>query len=79
MNVLVFADNHEGSIAKSAFETASYGAKIAADSGGNAAIITYGNLNDKQLNDFKKLMQLFLSTDGYQKVNEIAAYKVDEL
>lgn len=43
MNVLVFADNNNGNIAKSAFEAASYGAKIAADTGGSASIVTYGS------------------------------------
>ncbi len=33
--------------------------------------ITYGDLNTDQLNKFKALMQLFLSSDGYQKVNDI--------
>jgi hypothetical protein len=32
--------------------------------------ITYGYLNDAQLNNFKSLLQLFLSSEGYQKVNE---------
>ena len=42
MNVLVFADNNNGKIAKSAFEAASYGAKIATDTDGSAFIVTYG-------------------------------------
>ena len=33
--------------------------------------ITYGDLTDEQLINFKDLMQLFLSTEGYQKVFEI--------
>jgi hypothetical protein len=33
--------------------------------------ITYGDLDETQLNHFKNLMQLFLSTEGYKKVNEI--------
>lgn len=33
--------------------------------------ITYGDLTSDQLVDFKNLMQLFLSADGYQKVYEI--------
>lgn len=33
--------------------------------------ITYGDLTSEQLNDFKAIMKLFLSADGYQKVNEI--------
>jgi hypothetical protein len=31
MNVLVFADSHDGMIAKSAFEAVTYGSKIAKD------------------------------------------------
>lgn len=33
--------------------------------------ITYGDLSAAQLESFKTLMQLFLSSQGYQKVNEI--------
>lgn len=33
--------------------------------------ITYGDLDAKQLSDFKSIMKLFLSADGYQKVREI--------
>ncbi len=33
--------------------------------------ITYGDLNEEQLKKFKSLMQLFLSADGYKKVNDI--------
>jgi hypothetical protein len=33
--------------------------------------ITYGDLSEEQLNQFKSVLQLFLSTDGYKKVNEI--------
>jgi len=34
--------------------------------------INYGQLSAAQLTSFKNLMQLFLSADGYQKVNEIS-------
>lgn len=33
--------------------------------------IAYGDLTDDQLNDFKDMLQLFLSADGYQKVYEV--------
>lgn len=33
--------------------------------------ITYGDLDASQLNNFKSLLQLFLSNEGYQKVDEI--------
>ncbi|MGL4610803.1 MAG: DUF3500 domain-containing protein [Trueperaceae bacterium] len=33
--------------------------------------ISYGDLSDEQLEDFKTMLQLFLSADGYEKVNEI--------
>ena len=33
--------------------------------------ITYGDLSESQLTSFKALMQLFLSADGYKKVNDI--------
>lgn len=33
--------------------------------------ITYGDLDEAQLKKFKSLMQLFLSNDGYKKVNDI--------
>ena len=42
-----------------------------ANSRGKRDGITYGDLNNEQLEDFKSLMKLFLSTDGYQKVNGI--------
>ena len=42
-----------------------------ANSRGKRDGITYGDLNEAQLKDFKSLMQLFLSADGYQKVNDI--------
>lgn len=51
MNVLVFADSFNGSIAKSAFEATGYGAKIAADNGGKAAVVTYGKVSEKDLNE----------------------------
>ena len=38
---------------------------------GNRDGITYGDLSSGQLNNFKAVLQLFLSTDGYQKVYEI--------
>ena len=38
---------------------------------GNRDGITYGDLTEEQLIAFKKVMQLFLSADGYQKVYEI--------
>ena len=49
MNVLVFADNNQGKVAKSAFEASSYGAKIAAENGGTASIVTYGKLDDSEM------------------------------
>jgi len=42
-----------------------------ANSRGKRDGITYGDLNAEQLRKFKSLMQLFLSNDGYQKVNDI--------
>ncbi|MEZ4720535.1 MAG: electron transfer flavoprotein subunit alpha/FixB family protein [Flavobacteriales bacterium] len=50
MNVLVFADSFNGAIVKSALEATSYGAKIAADTGGSATVVTYGNVSDSDLN-----------------------------
>ncbi|MFY0599224.1 MAG: DUF3500 domain-containing protein [Cyclobacteriaceae bacterium] len=41
----------------------------AADS--NRDGIIYGDLSTEQLDNFKSLLQLFLSAEGYQKVNEI--------
>lgn len=38
---------------------------------GNRDGITYGDLTSDQLNLFKELLQLFLSAEGYQKVDEI--------
>jgi len=51
MNVLVFADSHDGMIAKSAFEAVTYGSKIAKDSGGSAAVLTYGTISSDSLNE----------------------------
>ena len=51
MNVLVFADNTNGTIAKAAFEAVSYGAKIASDTGGSGSIVTFGNTNSDSLNE----------------------------
>ncbi|HAW20218.1 MAG TPA: electron transfer flavoprotein subunit alpha [Flavobacteriales bacterium] len=51
MNVLVFADNNQGKVAKSAFEASSYGAKIAAENGGTASIVTYGKLDDSEMEE----------------------------
>lgn len=50
MNVLVFADNQGGKVAKAAAEAATYGAKIASDNGGTAKVITYGALDQDGLN-----------------------------
>lgn len=49
MNVLVFADSFNGSVVKSAYEAASYGAKIA--NGGNTSIVTYGEISADSLNE----------------------------
>lgn len=51
MNVLVFADSSEGSIVKSAYEAATYGARIASNSGGSACIVTYGDVSSDELNE----------------------------
>ncbi len=51
MNVLVFADNTNGTIAKAAFEAVSYGAKIASDTGGRGSIVTFGNTDSHSLNE----------------------------
>lgn len=51
MNVLVFADSFEGAPVKSSFEVITYGAKVAANTGGKATIITYGALNEDSLNN----------------------------
>lgn len=51
MNVLVFADSFNGAPAKSAFEAISYGAKIAAQSGGQASVVTFGNIDGDGMND----------------------------
>lgn len=51
MNVLVFADNANGSIVKSAYEAATYGSKIAGQTGGTATIVTYGNPSGAELNE----------------------------
>jgi electron transfer flavoprotein alpha subunit len=51
MNVLVFAENENGKVAKASLEAATYGAKVAASSGGAASIITYGNLDTTSLNE----------------------------
>lgn len=38
---------------------------------GNRNGITYADLNDEQLAQFQSLLQLFLSNDGYEKINSI--------
>ncbi|MFZ5551718.1 MAG: electron transfer flavoprotein subunit alpha/FixB family protein [Bacteroidota bacterium] len=47
MSVLVFAESKNGKIAKSNFEAASYGARVAAAAGTTASVITYGNAGDE--------------------------------
>lgn len=51
MNVLVFADNDNGRIAKASLEAVSYGAEIASSNGGSASIVTYGTLSGEVLTD----------------------------
>jgi electron transfer flavoprotein alpha subunit len=51
MNVLVFADNTNGHIAKAAFEAVSFGSKVASDSGGKSSIVTFGNPSNDALNE----------------------------
>ncbi len=46
MNVLVFADSDNGKIVKGAFEAASYGAKIASNTGGSASVLCYGTADN---------------------------------
>tara|TARA_Y100000782_G_scaffold115527_1_gene159522 strand:- start:5480 stop:6448 length:969 start_codon:yes stop_codon:yes gene_type:complete len=49
MSVVVFVDVLEGKITKSSYEVASYGAKVAADLGGSAVAVTYGEASDEEL------------------------------
>lgn len=51
MNVLVFADNTNGTIAKASFEAVSFGAKIASDTGGSSSVVTFGSTNNDSLNE----------------------------
>lgn len=51
MNVLVFADNENGKVAKAAFEATTYGSKIASQTGGTATLLTYGNLDVESHNE----------------------------
>jgi len=49
MAVLVFVDSLEGKITKSSYESASYGAKVAADMGTDAVAIAYGDVAEDNL------------------------------
>ncbi|MBT3647618.1 MAG: electron transfer flavoprotein subunit alpha/FixB family protein [Flavobacteriales bacterium] len=51
MKVLVFADSSNGKVAKSAFEAVTYGKKIADQSGGSQTTISYGQLEDSELDE----------------------------
>lgn len=65
MNVLVFAESDNGKVAKAAFEAATYGAKVASTTGGTAAVVTYGNLDQAGLNE--------LASYGISKILHCAA------
>ncbi|MCB0429162.1 MAG: electron transfer flavoprotein subunit alpha/FixB family protein, partial [Flavobacteriales bacterium] len=49
MSVLIFCDAHDGKPAKSAYEAVTYGAQLAAQTGGEAVAVTFGNLNNEDL------------------------------
>jgi electron transfer flavoprotein alpha subunit len=52
MSVLIYADSSNGKVNKSALEAASYGAKVAAQLGTSATVITYGNATNDVLSAF---------------------------
>lgn len=73
MNVLVFADSDNGKVAKAAYEAASYGARIAAQSGGQATLVTYGsvdNLNDLAQYGISDI--LFAESQGHMDPSQLA-------
>ena len=80
MDVLVFADNTNGTIAKSAYEAATYGAKIASESGGSSSIVVFGDAATDSLNELAsygiteiRLMSAVTKMDPMQLANLVAA------
>lgn len=49
MSILIYLDTNSGKISKAAMEAASYGSKIAKNTGGTSTVITYGNCDDTVL------------------------------
>lgn len=49
MSILIYLDTNNGKISKAAMEAASYGSKIAKNSGASATVITYGACDDATL------------------------------
>lgn len=49
MSILIYLDTNNGKISKAAMEAASYGSKIAKNSGASATVITYGTCDDATL------------------------------
>jgi electron transfer flavoprotein alpha subunit len=49
MSVLVFADSHNGKLAKPTNEIVYYGSQIAAKTGGALTVVTYGNVDNDSL------------------------------
>ena len=54
MSVLVYVENLQGKFKKSAFEAISYGAKIAADTGGSVTALSIGNVSESALAELGK-------------------------
>ncbi|MFM8432303.1 MAG: electron transfer flavoprotein subunit alpha/FixB family protein [Bacteroidota bacterium] len=65
MSVLVYVENQQGRFKKSAFETISFGAAIASQSGSTLAVVSVGEVADEELSKLSKYgASLILSVKG---------------
>ncbi len=84
MSVLVFADSHNGSVAKPAFEAVYYGKLIADKMGTDVTVITYGDIAEDKLKALGKygakkvLIDQSIKADNDQSLTSLAAAAVEK-
>ncbi len=82
MSVLVFADSHNGKLAKSTHEIVYYGSQIAAKIGGSLTVVTYGSVENNSLTMLgnfgasKVLVNKSVNTDNDEQLTSLAAEAV---
>ncbi|MCI5057372.1 MAG: electron transfer flavoprotein subunit alpha/FixB family protein [Flavobacteriales bacterium] len=80
MSVLVFVDNNNGKVAKSAFEAVSYGKKVAAEWGTETIVLSYGQIDESELTSLSQYgasKAIVAKSIAALDVNQIGAFVKD--